>query len=263
MKTKQIDEATLAILSKVTITGNQIFLTCGQLTRKEYVEVDNVLKNMGGTWNRKAKAHVFADDPTDKLEAVLLTGEIIKPQDYGCFYTPPDRAKRVIELAEIKPGMSVLEPSAGQAGIADFVPVTCNLTCVEILEENRKILLNRTFSCKWLSYKVIHADFLKLEPNPASLSPIYDRVVMNPCFSAPGDPQADISHVLHAWKFLKPGGRLVSIMSAGVIFRKNKKTVAFREMLDQYGHYERNPEGSFKVSGTGVNTVIVIMDKPL
>lgn len=259
MKTTQIDEAILAILSRCEIDGNLIRLPQGQLERKQYLAVNEILENCGGKWNRKAKAHTFDADPTDKLETVLLTGEIIKPQDYGCFYTPPELAQRVVELAEIEPGMSVLEPSAGQAGIADFVPVTCNLTCVEILEENRQILLNRTFSFKWLSYKVIHADFLKLEPNPASLSPIYDRVVMNPPFAP---RQIEIDHVLHAWKFLKPGGRLVSIMSAGVLFRENKKTVSFREMLDQYGHYERNPEGSFKVSGTGVRTITVIMDKP-
>ena len=251
MKTKQIDEATLGILSRVTITGNQIFLTCGQLTRKEYLEVDSVLKNMGGIWNRKAKAHIFDADPTDKLEAVLLTGEIIHPQDYGCFYTPPELAQRVVELAEIKPGMVVLEPSAGQGAIADIIFTTiCPVDCIDILPENCRILLDK-------GHIAVMGDFLALP-----LYSCYDRVCMNPIFSAPGNPQADISHVLHAWKFLKPGGRLVSIMSAGVLFRENKKTVAFREMLTKYGHYERNPAGSFKVSGTMVNTVIVVLDKP-
>ncbi len=75
--------------------------------------------------------------------------------------------------------------------------------------------------------------------------------------------QADIDHVLHAYKFLKPGGRLVSIMASGVIFRENRKTVEFRKLLNACGTFEHNPVGSFKESGTMVNTVIIVMDKPL
>lgn len=75
--------------------------------------------------------------------------------------------------------------------------------------------------------------------------------------------QADIDYVLHAYKFLKPGGRLVSIMSSSVTFRENRKTVEFRELLNACGTFGHNPEGSFKESGTMVNTIIVVMNKPL
>jgi len=74
--------------------------------------------------------------------------------------------------------------------------------------------------------------------------------------------QADIDHVQHAFKFLKPGGHLVSVMSAGVMFRENKKTVDFRNLIESCGHIERLPENSFRDSGTGVNTCIVVMEKP-
>ena len=247
MKTKQIDEATLGILSLCEIEGYSIRLPHIQLERKQYLAVNEILGAMGGKWTRKIKAHVFDDDPTARLEEVLLTGEIISPQDYGCFYTPPDRAQRVVELANIKPGMVVLEPSAGQGAIADEIIKICPVDCIEILPENCRILLDK-------GHIAVMGDFLALP-----LESCYDRICMNPPFAP---RQIEIDHVLHAWKFLKPGGRLVSIMSAGVLFRENKKTVAFREMLNQYGRYERNPEGSFKVSGTGVNTVTVIMDKP-
>jgi hypothetical protein len=39
----------------------------------------------------------------------------------------------------------------------------------------------------------------------------FDRVVMNPPF----DHGADIKHVEHARKFLKPGGRLVAVVANG------------------------------------------------
>lgn len=245
--TKKINDVTLAILSRVTVEGNNILLTCGQLDRKQYQAVDEVIKNIGGKWNRKAKAHVFQDNPTDKLEHVLLTGEITKPEKFGYFPTPAKLAQQVVALAEISQDHAVLEPSAGQGGIADHVPCKDLLDCVELLPENITILEQK-------GYRVISGDFLEVE-----IAPMYDRVVMNPPF----EKQADIDHVLKAWECVKPGGRLVSIMASNVVFRENRKTVEFRELLESHGTLEHNPVGSFKESGTMVNTVIIVMDKPL
>jgi hypothetical protein len=51
-------------------------------------------------------------------------------------------------------------------------------------------------------------------------------------------------------------------MSAGVEFRQDKKTTAFRALVDRSrGSIERLPEGAFKDSGTNVNTVLVTMRK--
>jgi type I restriction-modification system DNA methylase subunit len=86
----------------------------------------------------------------------------------------------------------------------------------------------------------------------------FDRVVMNPPFAG----QQDIDHVTHAFGFLRPGGRLVAIMAAGVLFRENRKAVEFRALVDAAdGTIEENDEGAFKVSGTGVRTVTVTMDR--
>lgn len=70
--------------------------------------------------------------------------------------------------------------------------------------------------------------------------------------------KADTKHVAHALRFLKPDGLLVSVMSASVTFRDNKLTADFRALIrERGGDIEALPEGSFKSSGTGVNTVIV------
>jgi len=46
-------------------------------------------------------------------------------------------------------------------------------------------------------------------------------------------------------------------MSNGVMFRENKVTVAFRELVHGSGGFFLDlPEGAFKESGSGVNTVI-------
>jgi hypothetical protein len=62
-------------------------------------------------------------------------------------------------------------------------------------------------------------------------------------------------------RFLKPDGRLVAIMSAGVSFRQDKRTTAFRKLVEERGGMiEPLPEDSFKESGTSVNTVLVVVD---
>jgi predicted RNA methylase len=245
---KRIDDQTLAILSRVTVEGNKIFLTCGQLDRKQYTAVNEILEHIGGKWNRSAKAHLYPTDPTDALEQVLTLGEIVPPEKYGYFPTPPALAKHIVEIAAIQHQHRILEPSAGQGGIAIHLPGLNQLDCVELLPENVKVLKDKSFNV------IREGDFLAMKPTP-----IYDRVVMNPPF----EKQADIDHVMHAWKFLKAPGRLVAIMSASVAFRENKKTTDFRELVRQYGFYEHNPEGSFKESGTMVSTVTVVLCKPV
>src|SRR5208283_6139568 len=109
----KINDNVLKVLSNSSINNNVLKINSGQLDRKLYINVNKILEVMGGKWNRKFQGHVFTEDPTDSLEQVLLTGEILLPQKFGYFPTPLDLAKKVVELADIKPGMMVLEPSAG------------------------------------------------------------------------------------------------------------------------------------------------------
>src|SRR4030067_1326311 len=237
---KKINEATLTILSRVTVEGNAIFLTCGQLDRKQYIAVNEVLENMSGKWDKKTKSHVFSEDPTDKLDAILLTGEIVPPEEHGVYFTPPKLAEYVIKQSGVKSGDMVMEPSTGQGSLAWHLALITSLTnvhCHELLPENVKVLEEKGLIVK-------QGDFLGENPTGD-----YDCVVMNPPFRVNGKQQADIDHVLHAWEFLKPSGRLTAIMSAGVLFRDNKKTVAFRDMVSEHGSMERLPENSFKESG--------------
>ena len=90
---------------------------------------------------------------------------------------------------------------------------------------------------------------------PADVKPTV--VLMNPPFSR----QQDVQHVLHAFKFLRPGGRLVAVMSPSWAFRQNKLSEEFRQFVDKYGDYYDNPPGTFKAAGTSVNTVLVLLDR--
>jgi len=250
----KVEQDVLTVLSLCQTSGNKLVLI-GQLERSLYVKTNKVLEAAGGKWSRKDKAHVFVDDAYEAIEQIMLTGEITTPQELGVFFTPPIIVKRLIELASIRPGMTVLEPSAGIGNISkELDKITQPVISVEV---NQKYCdtLTRYFMTETSNgatpRRVICTDFLTLEPTP-----IYDGVVMNPPFAK----QADIDHVCHALKFLKPNGKLASVMSASVLFRENRKTVEFRNLIANHsGFIEKLPEGSFKESGTMINAVIVIM----
>ena len=241
----RVENDVLLVLTHAQTADNALRLV-GTLDRKLYERVNKVLEAAGGKWNRKAKAHLYEGDAAEAMDQIILTGEcdIKRKQNFGYFPTPLGLGMEVAKLAQIAPGHAVLEPSIGQGHLAEAiirVQPAASITGYELLPENLKKCEGR--------FTATEADFLKVE-----VVPQFDRVVMNPPFAK----QADIWHVQHALKFLKPGGRLVSIMSASVAFRDNKLTTAFRELVDECGgSIEPNNEGAFKESGTMVRTVTV------
>jgi predicted RNA methylase len=242
----KIPEEVKTVLRQADIQGERLFLRM-QLDRKLYVATNKVLEAMGGQWKRKEKCHVFNRGDLEEIRAQILEdGEIETPQEYGFFETPGPVVERLMQLAKIERGMTALEPSAGKGAIASqLVKRGAAVTCVEYLDENVQALRESGLYFVW------QGDFLACGATPA-----YDRVVMNPPFAR----QADIVHVNHAKAWLKPGGRLVSVMSAGVLFRDNRLTREFRDFVDNHGEFEELPEDSFKVAGTRVRTCIVSLE---
>lgn len=243
----KIDQEVLSVLSRANITGSMLMLT-GQLDRNLYTRANKVLEAAGGKWDRKAKAHVFDADAGDRIEQILLTGDVLVPKDeFDFFPTPPAVVLEIIKAAAAMPGQFVLEPSAGTGNIAAAFASSFDVDCVEILEANCEKLRHGIYRC------VKCCDFLELEGTP-----IYDRIVMNPPFSK----RRDIKHVLHALKFLKPGGRLVAVMPPSFTYRTDRLSEEFNSVLRQYGAtLAPLPDASFKSSGTLVSTVLVTIDK--
>lgn len=214
---------------------------------------------MGGKWNRKAKAHIFDIEASDAVDQILTTGEVVtnrdKLREFGFFQTPQAIVDLVIERAEIGDGMLVMEPSAGYGAIAEAAICAAEsvmLDMYEIQKENCDVL-EKKFEKRSFWGLAEPVNFLDVDPNP-----VYDRIVMNPPFAK----LADIDHVLHAFKFLKPGGRLVAIMGAGFSFRNDSKCLSFRNFLIGHGaDVSSLPDGSFRESGTGVATKLVVLDK--
>lgn len=164
------------------------------------------------------------------------------------FATPSELADHVVAAADVEPGMKVLEPSAGEGALACAARIlTDDVWCVEINGERCDALQREGIG-------FTQGDFLMQEPEA-----LFDRVVMNPPFSQ----QQDVRHVLHALRFLRSGGKLVAIMSPSWQHRQDKLSRHFRSVVERSGGtVERLPSGSFKVSGTSVETVLLTIPAP-
>ena len=248
--TGHVNTIILALLTTATVKDNILYLGCGKVDRTTYVKLQEVIGMLGGKWNKSKKGFIFETDPTPLYTQFIETGTLILPENLDFFATQQILGKDVVTMAAIKNGMKILEPSAGDGGLADiiakYVPAA-NIDCYEKDEKRQSILRSK-------GYNVLGADFLESIPIRG-----YDRVIMNPPFSK----KQDVIHTTHALKFVKPAGRLVSIMSAAVSFCNDSKTTGFRKLVSEHeGIIEENPAGSFKESGTMVNTVTVVMDLP-
>lgn len=168
----------------------------------------------------------------------------------GYFPTPEKVISMMLDNINIKPGDKVLEPSAGSGAILDAIKQHepgANLECCEINPTLREILTLK-------GYTVKESNFLELN------SGSYDAVLMNPPF----EKLQDAEHIQKAYNMLKPGGRLVAIMSPSAFFRMDKKSESFRSWFYTNNGLEIDlPENSFKESGTGVNTKLIVIDRGL
>lgn len=247
----KIERPVLEVLDAASVNGNLLVLN-GTLDRKLYADVNKVLEAIGGKWNRKAKAHVFDEPVRDMLDAILESGAYSRvKQDLGQFDSPTGVVEKIIRMAGPLALRVVLEPQAGVGNIA-LAALKAGAAAVDCYEVDMKRAMKIGARLDGFgSSSVAVTDFLAVEPEP-----VYDAVLMNPPFAG----QADIDHVLHAAKFLNAGGRLVSVMSAGTMFRSNRKAVEFRVFVEERGgRFELLPDGSFEESGTSVSACIVVL----
>ncbi|TRO24997.1 DUF4942 domain-containing protein [Ectopseudomonas mendocina] len=167
----------------------------GEKDKAAVAEAEKVLMAIGAV---KAGRHwQFDYDPTEVLDQVVCSGCIPDHKSHQFYPTPESVAALAVELAQIGPDHSCLEPSAGQGGLADMMPSTRTI-CVEISDLHCQIL-------KAKGYATVQADFLKFTSDQP-----FDRIVMNPPFSE-GRWQA---HLQHAASMLAADGRLVAILPA-------------------------------------------------
>lgn len=177
--------------------------------------------------------------PFEAMKEQLKTGVrvVSAPQ---LFVTPRDLAQTMYEMLDLKEDDRILEPSAGTGVLIDAIRhLGVHITACEINNDLAQDLFKRVDIVR-------QCDFLEMELGEVEL---FDAVIMNPPFKN-GE---DIKHIKHALSMLKEGGQLVAICAGGP--RQE------RELQPLCDTWERLPAGTFKQSGTGVNTVLLSLRK--
>lgn len=214
---------------------------------KNYAAFKKVVEELGGHWDKKLKTHVFPSDPREGL-GIMLENRGFVVENYGYFDTPSAVVDHMIGIWDAKG--TVLEPSAGIGAIAKRlieygVPYE-NITCIELHEE-RFHTLAKSFHCG----RAIKGDFMQMRVDETGT---FDSVFMNPPF----EKGQDVDHIQHAFDFWNKSAIFAAVASGGVMMNSTSKYTKFREWVaNQGGKITLLPEGSFKESGTGVNTCLV------
>jgi predicted RNA methylase len=255
--TTALSPAAAEALRAATVTSSSVKLNSGQLDRKVYEEVNQVLSRIGGggKWHRGSRSHLFPYDPTIELHGLLAANQmpVDKDKEASFFRTPDDLADLMAEAACIPPGGRVLEPSAGDGQIVRAIyrrQPHADVDCVEV--DVRRVEYLRA-----LGFRVYRQPF---EEFAAQQGAVYDAVLMNPPFTVPGDRLAWLTHVELAVKLLRPGGQLVGIVPAGFLFRAGARFEALREAVGD--DYTELPRDTFKEAGTTVSTVMIQIQAP-
>ena len=241
-----IDPETRAILAAMTVEGVVAKLPPQQLARPVYDKVNKALVALGGKWNRRQGGHVFASDPSALLRDGVETGAVEKIKTkFQFFETPADLAARMAGLGRIEKGTRVLEPSAGHGRLALAArALGGEVTALDINPACCAQLVGQGFETRLV-------DFTAEEP----VEPLFDVVLMNPPFAG----RQDIQHITLAWEWLRPGGRLVAICSAGSLVNGAAVDLAFQGFVWRVSaHVERLPAGTFQESGTMVSAALIV-----
>jgi predicted RNA methylase len=253
-----ISPETREILRSCTFEPKIVRLPNITLDRDQYLAINKVFAALGGKWNTSKKAHVFKTDQTFTLRALAANdnGTLVdRKKTYQAFFTPDPVADQLVATADLFPGVHILEPSAGDGALiraARRVQPDIRVTAVEFNPDH--------FSALVVWSNTVHTrDFMTMTP---AINGQFDCVLMNPPFSGGRGVACDVEHVMHAFTFVRPGGRLSAIISPAFRFRREKVFVQFREMHVRAGAREIEiPAGAFRESGTNIATVIVTWEK--
>lgn len=183
------------------------------------------------------------------------------------FSTPPTYGYVVNWIANIKGGERVLEPSAGNGGIAIFAKNGYAKVDVNELAERRLPSLEA------LGFDRVTGENAEQIANIWANDPTrsYDVVVMNPPFSSSAgrtsknNSATGAKHIEQALAMLKPGGRLVAIM--GHTFREsNSRVKPFFDKLAKGPYSVRanivvKGDQIYKKYGTTYDNRLLVIDK--
>lgn len=239
------------ILKHCTLEDNVLKLPRVQFNKKSYAEAKKWIEEAGGSWQGgKVQGFTFPFN-ADRVFSILHEGKRCNlQQDFQFFATPPEVADWLVMLAGgVHEDEKVLEPSAGTGAIIDAIHRSCKdlvVDCFELMPENKELLSKKS------NINILGDDFTTYDLG------LYDKIIANPPFSK----NQDIRHVKRMYEHLNNGGTVAAIMSCHWKIASEKECADFREWLkDVHAKVCDIEEGSFKQSGTGIETTAVIIQK--
>jgi phospholipid N-methyltransferase len=158
------------------------------------------------------------------------------------FPTPPTLAARMASLIP-ETARRILDPQAGTGRLLDALADLgrpFETVAVEVSRELSPHLFN-----KYPSARLFVRDFLSCSVE--DLGGSFDCVLMNPPFRR----GLDVQHILHARRFLKPRGLLISLCYGGTAQNRDLRPIA--------ASWEVLPSGSFKSEGTTAEAVLLTL----
>lgn len=265
----RLSDRAIAVLRAATCNDNQVKLNSGQLPPEVYREVDEVMRRLRGKWRGgKVAAHLFPDylNPEPLIRMVAASGEMPDKNPTQLYPSPRPVADAVIahlDLDLLDEGAWVLEPSAGLAGLVnplrehEATSRIARIDAVEILPANVAYL--QQYVAEHDARVCVHSeDFERWTPPPreGGTLEVFERALLNPPF------KGYLRHIMRAYGFLKPGGRLAAVIPA--TFEGNDTALGrkLRILAMRWGDWDELPAGSFEESGTSVSTLVIWFRKP-
>lgn len=163
------------------------------------------------------------------------------------FPTPRDLAQRMADLADIKPGHRVLDPSAGTGMLLGAMGGRM-FSADGKSGEAHAVEINQALADRLKTefpLTRIHCDDFLTMPILGE----FDRIIMNPPFKN----AADLKHIARAFSMLAPGGRLVALCA-----NAPRQRAELQPRAEQWEDLEPD---TFKQQGTSVNVALVILER--
>jgi len=171
------------------------------------------------------------------------------PKSDAPFITEPAAAE-LVAAASLEKDHLILIPCANTGTILKQALTTdtdMHIDYCEILPANRKILADIQGG------QYVGGDFIQMES-----ANLYDRIIAAP----PRSKAQEATHLLKMWNLVKPGGRIVALVSHATLSGTKKANTRLVDWLREVNAIEKPIEAAgFDKDGKPVKALMVIIDK--